>query len=564
MGIISPSLLSVILPALPLLFRWFSDCVYAVLLARYEDHLLRQLAQQLDFTPLERACAGYHHALGPGTPPTHPVPRLVRALLVGYLFHWSLRELEFHLHCNLLVKWFVGYAVYEAAPDHSTLARFEQWVNDYHQRTFFDEILKQIDAMFPHERTQPQVGDSFALQANAAKESLVELLRHTCRRLLATLQTAAPQSDAWVQTQLRDPLLFGAPDERREFRLSDTERTARLQTTVLAAEACRTAVSAHVERLALSAAARADVLRWIARLDKILADEVAITPATATAPATVTVLPETQRGSYRLGSATDPEATYRTHGKAQATLGYNIQIAVSENFVREIQALPGAQPDGIAIPDMLAAQQEYHGVVPPKFIYDAAAGEGKTRARVAAVSDGQTQLVAPLLRQDQTRTPFTPHDFTLAEDGATLTCPHGVTSNVAYRSHNGEGKTFRFRAAQCRDCPLWSQCRTQPPNSKAMRQVFISDYRNEVEAARRYNQSDAFKADMHQRPRVERIIAALVRYNGARRARRIGTPNADFQEKMCATAFNLKRWMKLIKDKPTGPPGAAARLQKVG
>lgn len=562
MAIISPSLLAVILPALPILFRWFSDRVYAALLARYGDHLLYQLAKHLDFTPLERACTGYHHALGPGAPATHPVPRLVRALLVGYLFHWSLRELEFHLQCNLLVKWFVGYAVYESAPDHSTLDRFEQWVNTHQHRIFFDEILKQIDALFPQERTQPQVGDSFALQANAAKESLVDLIRHTCRRLLWTLQAGCPENEAWVQTQLSNVALFGASDERGEFWLSDSERAARLQTTVLAAQDCRAQVCAHLEPLARSAAARAPLTRWLARLDKILADEVCVTTATATTPATVTVLPETQRGSYRLGSATDPEATYRTHGKAQATLGYNIQIAVSENFVREIQALPGAQPDGIAIPAVLVAQQKHQGIVPPKFIYDTAAGEGKTRARVAEVTDGQTQLVAPLLRHDRQRKGFAPDAFTLSENGATLTCPNGITSDLAYRSGSGEGKTFRFLASQCRDCPLWTQCRTQKPNSKVMRQVFISDYRKEVEAARAYNQTDEFKADMKQRPRVERIIAALVRYNGARRARRIGSKNADFQEKMCATAFNVKRWMKLVTPPPAAPPGIPARPQR--
>jgi hypothetical protein len=78
-----------------------------------------------------------------------------------------------------------------------------------------------------------------------------------------------------------------------------------------------------------------------------------------------------------------------------------------------------------------------------------------------------------------------------------------------------------------------------------MRQVFISDYRPEVDAARAYNQTEAFKADMKRRPHVERIIAALVRYNGARQARRCGQVKADFQAKMNATAYNIKRWLRL-------------------
>ena len=52
--------------------------------------------------------------------------------------------------------------------------------------------------------------------------------------------------------------------------------------------------------------------------------------------------------------------------------------------------------------------------------------------------------------------------------------------------------------------------------------------------------------DMKLRPHVERIIAGLTRYNGARRARRCGEDKADFQAKMDATAFNIKRWLCLL------------------
>ena len=66
---------------------------------------------------------------------------------------------------------------------------------------------------------------------------------------------------------------------------------------------------------------------------------------------------------------------------------------------------------------------------------------------------------------------------------------------------------------------------------------------------------------MKLRPLVERIIAGLVRYNGARQARRRGLRNADFQMKtcpersrrMCATAFNLKTWLRRLKEQALTP-----------
>ena len=45
----------------------------------------------------------------------------------------------------------------------------------------------QIDQDFPEERQKAQIGDTYAMRANAATESLIELIRHTCQRLLRTL-----------------------------------------------------------------------------------------------------------------------------------------------------------------------------------------------------------------------------------------------------------------------------------------------------------------------------------------------------------------------------------------
>ena len=212
--------------------------------------------------------------------------------------------------------------------------------------------------------------------------------------------------------------------------------------------------------------------------------------------------------------------------------------------MREIQADTGAQPDPVAIPDLLTAQIEHHDLCPDKFIYDAAAGDGKTHALVAQATQGHTQLVAHLRDYARHADRFTPDDFGLSEDGRTLTCPNGQTSTIAYRSGSGDGRTFRF--VGCEHCPLAECCRDPKSDPDKMRQVFISDYRDHLNAARAYAQTEDFKADMKRRPLVERIIACLTRYNDARRARRRGLPHADFQAKLSAMAFNLKQWMKLL------------------
>lgn len=298
---------TVILPLWDRLLAALSAQVYAHV--RTPSHYLVQLAQHLDCTPLEQACAAYHHTAGPGNRATHTVPHLVRALLIKYLRNLSLRGLEEEIRTNLVVKWFVGYTLFEAGPDHATLERFEQWVITHQARTFFDEVLRQIDADCPEARQQPQIGDTYALRANAARETLITLLRHTGRGLLQALATADPAAHTVVQAELADAALFGAPDEVKEYRLTTEQRRTRRATTAVAAAHLADRVRTYLSTSAQPAAACQPVVTWLAYLDKILADEFALTRNAHAQVTAAAELPKDQKGSYRLGSATDPDAT---------------------------------------------------------------------------------------------------------------------------------------------------------------------------------------------------------------------------------------------------------------
>ncbi len=524
---------------------WLSREIYAELLKRADAHFLPTLQRTLNFTPLEAACVPFHHQTGPGTPPTHPVSCLVRALLIGALFNWSLRQLEFQIRFNLLIKWFVGYPLFAAGPDHATLERFEQWVIVHQHRLLFDEVLHQIDRDFPDERAQPQIGDTFALRANAAKESLITLLRHMARLLLVTLQEAAPESYQRVQAAYESIALFGPPDEVNAYWLTADEKHQRLTRTVQAVQHCTQAARAELTAHVIAEPHRSQLLTQLRQLDKIITDDLRLTIDEQGILTQVSELSKDDKGTFRLGSATDPDATYRIHGEKKSDFGYNINLAVNDHFVREIQAATGAQPDADGVPLLITEQITHHALQPAKFIYDAATGTGKARAVFHAQVGAGTQLVAPIPVAGHGKHPttFSPDRFTLSEDGTTLTCPNRQTSTTAYRHGGDEGWTFRF--FDCAECPLRAQCREPNMKPDAPRQVYISDYRPFVEAAKTYNHSNAGKADLKIRSRVERFIAQLVRYHDARHARRRGLTNADYQAKKSGAVFNLRQWLRL-------------------
>jgi IS5 family transposase len=540
------------------LLDWCSQETYQRLLGRAQKHFLVQLRDHLDFEPLERACANYHHGSGPGAPVVHSVSRLVRALVVKFLLNLSLRELEHEIQWNLLVKWFVGYAVFEAGPDHATLERFEQWICEQQRRTFFDEILAQIDQAFPEERYKAQVGDTYAMRANAAAEGLIHLIRHTCQRLLTELGQVDSAGLVKVASQLDQEALFGAEDEVKEYRLERAQRSQRLQQTVMAAVHCQELIRAPwAKDPAALAREQPAVASWLTILDKILADEVQIIRNEQGQVTQVQELPKKKKGTYRIGSATDPEATHRVHGD-QMDFGYNVSVAATDTFIREIEVNTGCQPDALGIAGLLAAQQEHHDLIPEKLIYDKAAGAGKWHAEVAKATDNQTQLVAPLVAYDERTERFGPDDFALSPDGLRLTCPHGQVTDKVYRAPSSDGYNFRFFGHQCQDCPLASKCRGDKPPADHLRQVFISDYRSVLALARTYAQTADFLADLKLRALIERIIANLVRYHNGRDAQRRGQSNCDYQAKMNAMAFNLRQWMRELDKRSSMSPAASS------
>lgn len=535
------------------LLSWLSDQVYERLLARDAHDPLVAIKARLDFGPLEAACADYHHRSGAGRPVTHSVARLLRVLFLLHNAPQSLRAAERQVRWDLRAKWFAGYEVWEEGPDHSTIHDFELYVMSQHHRLYFDAVLAQIDASLPDQRGQDQVGDTFALQADAALESLTGRLRHVSRRLLAALRSAAPATLAMVESQVDLAALVGSKLEKRAYNLTEAERQARLERTVAA-------ILATADWVCQQGVNETAVLTWLFCLVKILADEVELEVDEAGRLLSVRRLAEKERGVYRVCSATDPEATIRNHGPGKEDFGYNVSLAVNEDFVREIHTATGSQPDPVAIPALLTAQIEQHDLCPDKLIYDQIAGTGKTAAAVAEATGGRTQLVARPMPYEKRSPNFGPSDFTLSEDEFSLTCPHGRRTWRKYRSDSGDGFTFRFLPAQCEGCPFLQQCRgsTKPPTTP--RNVFISDYHTHYAHLLAYSRTDAFQQDMKRRPGVERIIAHLTRYHGVRRARYRGLDKVDYQVKMAAMIYNVRRWLRLQPKKPPAPSQGEDRL----
>ena len=565
-------------------WRWFSERYYAQQAEQAEDELLVQVRQRFSLEKIIAACQAYRHYAGKrGQEATHDIAILCWALLLKYLLCGSYRKTCQEIRNNTQARCFVGYRLDLPTLSYVTLQRFEVWVMKNQPRSLFTEILRQIDEDFPEEVNKAQIGDTFALLANVAAQSRTQMLRDACRRLLGYLQQVHPATYDKVFAQFKREELFGKEGDLPEYRLEKAQRDALELETALAADGCLYLIWRQVA--AMSSQNRLEFLalqRWLGILDKILRDEFVFETGDEANLLSVRFCTEKERGTFVIGSTLDPEATFRKHGEKNQ-LGYNVQVAATEHFIREIFAKTGATNDGSGVATLIANQLQHLGLVPPKLGYDRAAGSPKIFHDVDKASEGKTQLVARLIDHAKNSTRFGPLDFTLNEDGS-LTCPNQQNTHTFYRSKSADGYDYRFSAETCKGCPLRQRCRgendpnsptpapaldAQPeqpapveatpdmpkankrklPKATAYRQVFISKYRDFQRSAILYTKTEQFKLDMKFRSTIERIIAALVRYNGARLAHAHGTDKADFQSRMAATAYNLKKWHKLMLEK---------------
>jgi IS5 family transposase len=90
-----------------------------------QDHFLRQLNDLVDWEGISRKLARYYEGGASYGPSPYEPAMLLKMLLVSYLYNLSERQVEELANDTLSVKFFLGLAVNEKAPDHSTLTVFK-------------------------------------------------------------------------------------------------------------------------------------------------------------------------------------------------------------------------------------------------------------------------------------------------------------------------------------------------------------------------------------------------------------------------------------------------------
>lgn len=137
-----------------------------------KDHFLRKLSAAVDLTFVNDLCKEAYPNLGkPGNRPYEPL-LLFKILFLAFLFDISFREIEEQINDRLSFKWFLGLAVTDAAPDHSTISVFRDRLQEEAFKEIFNRIVEQADQRgLIHDRLK--IIDSTDIRANVDLSRLV-------------------------------------------------------------------------------------------------------------------------------------------------------------------------------------------------------------------------------------------------------------------------------------------------------------------------------------------------------------------------------------------------------
>ena len=238
----------------------------------------------------------------------------------------------------------------------------------------------------------------------------------------------------------------------------------------------------------------------------------------------------------RMMSVHDPEMRHGHKSSRRRFDGHKAATVVDtgSQLITAVEVLPGNTPDNLGALELVEAREANTGVPVAEVMGDAAYGDGDTRQ---AFADASRTLIARVPGRPD-RKHFPKDDFVIDLAAGSCTCPAGqVTHTIvpAGKRTNRTGRVhrlqaFQFDGAECRTCPLRSQCIAA--KGRKGRRVMIHPQEALLQQSTHY---DEYRA---RRVVVEHRLARQVLL-GIRQSRYFGRVKTKFQLYLAATVANL-------------------------
>ena len=478
-----------------------------------EDHFLRRLAALIDFERFrDELAAGY--SPDQGRPALDPV-LLLKLEILSRHYNLSDREVIEQTRVNVAYRLFLGLSRHSPLPHPTSLTYFRQRLGPEHLHQVFHVLLGQAREL-GLVRDRLRLKDATHILANIAVPATIRLVAQTRAQLLEALTGLAPQRVA-EERQRAEAIRVASADLKDEERL--VRRVAHLQAVLAWADA----VPAQPAFAQAPAAEQERLQHALALAHRVLADR-------------------EPKAQDQVLSVQDPDARRGKHG--QYYVGYWLDVAMDADseLLTGVHVLPANGNEGADAAYLIQQEEAAHGNDVQGLSLDGAGYRGELLRELQDPHGLNLDVFVPPAERP-TPGVFGPEQFTLSDDGTTLTCPGG--QRTTWRQQRPNGVRFSFSGpTQCAGCPLRSQCLPHPAAQR--RAVLKNAYEAEYRAAQAKAQTPAYAEVRQQHRHIERKLAELVGRHQLRRTRYRGLRRVLAQGLLTALVVNLKRMVKLL------------------
>lgn len=482
----------------------FTDLeVYSVL----PDHPIWSRADELlDFSFADEICAPLYSTRG--AKPYAPSLKLKLHIVQRY-YNLSDREMEERVIGDLFIKRFLGLPVSFMGFDHSTIGLDRDRMGS----ALFDACHHHILAQAKQkglwgDNNDVWLIDSFHTNGGVAKDSAYRLIKQGVLRVINHLKRTYKALFGRLVTELNLQSLTAKLSEKptpEDLAASFSELV------VLAYGLLHWFEKESVRAVFWSWKAKDRQLASLERqaiLYRVLTENTV--PDDPNDPDTShSKRPRKDRPTDRLVSSVDPDAR-ASKKRSKSYIGDKIQVvtSASNNIVLVAEPIAGNEPDGIRLQELVNAVRKQHDVSPTAVVADSAYGYGYHRREL---KEQGIELVAPLQGVNDNHTGlYTSNLFPYDPQAKTVTCPNAVVTSKGNYNKQLKGVQYQFAEETCKPCALRQQC----TKSASGRTIFISDYYDEYEKAKEFNQTAEARNLFQQRDGIERKNNELKNHHG--------------------------------------------------
>jgi IS5 family transposase len=468
---------------------FFNSYVYENLLP--SEDILLDIKEQVDFSFVEEELRDLYDASNGR--PSYPPEVLFKMLFLEFYYNLSDVEVSKQVRYNILYRYFVGLEVRESTPDDTTLVVFRNRCGKERFERLFDRVIKQCQekALL---KEKLKIIDATSIVADIAIPNTVNLLRQGRRVILKRISRSHPQ----LAKELSEKYI---PREHLDHKPNEDELQEEITKTLNFIDELKGKFDLETKEFIES-------LKAIA-------------------------IPSGDK--RKLISFVDPDAREGAINAQKMFRGYKAHIAEDESeIVTSIDTLQGHQNEGHQLSGLLKKEQA-KGLKSEAVVADAQYSSYENRKEVHK----QKMKAYIPKRKGDTKVKRLGFKYLLKEDK--LICPQGQCSSSKVKQNSGT--IYYFSRKVCRNCSKYQFCRNK--DSQRSIRIFISD--DYKEHLRDYD--DNYSLAQKKRKIIERKIGEAKKWHGLGRARYRHRWRVAIQILMTFLVINIKRMVKLLKEK---------------